>query len=162
MIQLEKLFVEHGCKTPVQRAAFVKWMLDNNKRARPFYYREYKDRKVPIVCDTLLILLHSLWVLQGIFQSRILLMTLATHYTAIATISKDNCSTEKPVAALILSIQAVHHIVNSHSVLILCQVTRALLLWKSGRKEVPSGPAGYFSKTNWDNHVKRVSRKHSA
>jgi hypothetical protein len=31
-----------------------------------------------------------------------------------------------------------------------------LLYWKSGTKQVPSGPASYFSKTNWDNHVEQA------
>jgi hypothetical protein len=39
----------------------------------------------------------------------------------------------------------------------MCQAKRALLFWKSGTKQVPSGPAGYFSKTNWDDCMQRVN-----
>jgi hypothetical protein len=158
MAQLEKLFADLRYETAVQRAAFVKWMLGNNNRASPFYYKIYKDGKVPIVRDTpLLILLHLWQILQGIFQSRIILVTLATHYTAIANLSLEHRAVEKPVGALILSIQAVGSIFNSCSMLILSKVKRALLYWKSWTKQVPSGTAGYFSRTNWDDHVERVN-----
>jgi hypothetical protein len=31
------------------------------------------------------------------------------------------------------------------------------LVWKSGTKQVLSGPAGYFSKTNWDDCIQQVN-----
>ena len=32
---------------------------------------------------------------------------------------------------------------------------RALLNWSTGTKDVPHGPPGYFSKTNWGDHTER-------
>jgi hypothetical protein len=71
----------------------------------------------------------------------------------------DNRLKGNPVGALVHSIQAVRAVASSRSHLILCQIKRALMYWKSGRKEVPSGLAGYFSKTNWDDRVERVKGK---
>jgi hypothetical protein len=35
------------------------------------------------------------------------------------------------------------------------QVKRALIYWKSGKKNIPSGPPGFFSQTNWGDRFER-------
>jgi hypothetical protein len=37
----------------------------------------------------------------------------------------------------------------------LFKVKRALIYYRTGRKVIPSGPLGFFSKTNWGDHVER-------
>jgi hypothetical protein len=68
MIQLEKLFSELGHDTPEQRAAFVKWMLGENDRSCPFYYRECKAGKAPAVHCMLYIAIVLILVSRAYFS----------------------------------------------------------------------------------------------
>jgi hypothetical protein len=78
---------------------------------------------VPIVGGSLLLIpLCSLWILQGIFQLHIVLVTLTTHYTAISNIAVDDCGEQNPVGALVLSLQAVCSVFYCYSALIVHQV----------------------------------------
>ncbi|KAG7097472.1 hypothetical protein E1B28_004815 [Marasmius oreades] len=109
------------------RSAYVQWLGQGEENERNFYYREitldesHED-------DQLL--------KKGIFQSQLMLATLASHLAAISSL-RDTLYVETklpPKGALVLSIQACKH---------------ALAIFDTGIKVVPTGIAGHFSKANW-------------
>jgi hypothetical protein len=51
----------------------------------------------------------SLSLVQGIFQSTLIATVLGTHISSISAINPELRSSNKPVGALVLSIQAVSH-----------------------------------------------------
>ncbi|KAG6863568.1 hypothetical protein C0991_005006 [Blastosporella zonata] len=93
---------------------------------------------------------------MGIFQAKLIIATLATHFTAISPLPKSIRSTSRPTAALILAIQAVSAFTPESSLLkpmtIDSQARRALQQSTTGIKEVLPHPLGDFSKQNWEDH----------
>jgi hypothetical protein len=46
---LENTFLEQGLNTPAKRANYVGWMLGDNNRDCPFYYKIFKKGTIPVV-----------------------------------------------------------------------------------------------------------------
>lgn len=49
MLTLEKLFDQYEIYTPDERSIYATWMLGENYKTCPFYYKEYEDGKPPVV-----------------------------------------------------------------------------------------------------------------
>lgn len=122
-------FSRQGLQTQEERAAFVQSLLgdvDNlSDKRRPFIWESvYDDLSARQ---------------EGIFQGRLVARTFFEHIQIINTIDAENRVQEKPVGALIYSIQAVH---------------RALLYSVTGTLKLPTDKKGAeFSKTNWGDHI---------
>ncbi|OBZ69823.1 hypothetical protein A0H81_10299 [Grifola frondosa] len=75
----------------------------------------------------------------GRFQSELILSTFTAHLAALSAIPHEfRTSFDYPRGALILSILAVE---------------RALVFWRKGTLQIPTGQAGYFSADNWGDRV---------
>jgi hypothetical protein len=113
---LEKVFDEMEIMELEDCADYVRFQLGDGKDDKmwPFYYKEYsKDEKTIVHFFYSWHYNHSLTHIQGIFQSYLVTYTLATHITAISGILADMHANDKPIAALVLSIQAVHTVIIS-------------------------------------------------
>ncbi|KAG7086078.1 hypothetical protein E1B28_003595 [Marasmius oreades] len=109
-----------------RRSAYAQWLGEGEDHERNFYYREISlDEQDE---DQLL--------KKGIFQSQLMSVTLATHLTAISSLQDTPYIDSKlpPKGALVLCVQA-------------CK--RALAMFDTGVKVVPTGIAGHFSRANW-------------
>jgi hypothetical protein len=96
--------------------------------------------------------------LQGIFQGRLVARTLFEHIQIINTVDPQYRVQEKPIGALIYSIQAVQSFPSyqfAHPVLTfgVGQVHRALLYSVTGTLQLPTDKkSAEFSKNNWGDH----------
>jgi hypothetical protein len=90
---------------------------------------------------------------QGIFQGRLITRTFFEHIQVINTVDAEHRVQEKPIGALIYSIQAVRFHSITLSVLTYGQVHRALLYSVTGTLKLPTDKkSAEFSKTNWGDH----------
>jgi hypothetical protein len=112
MKALEQLFDSLEYSAPEDRAEYVKFLLGDDEKDRlcPFYYKEYEEGKAPIVRPISPPKNSNLFYnIKGIFQSYLISQTLATHITSIAGIPPKFRHEDKPVAALVLTVQAVSY-----------------------------------------------------
>ncbi|KAH9162335.1 hypothetical protein EDB89DRAFT_2079814 [Lactarius sanguifluus] len=122
-------FSRQGLQTQEERATFVQSLLgdvDNMSDKRcPFIWESAYDD--PSARQ------------EGIFQGRLVARTFFEHIQIVNTIDAENRVQEKPVGALIYSIQAVH---------------RALLYSVTGTLKLPTDKkSAEFSKTNWGDYT---------
>lgn len=94
-------------------------------------------------------------MLQHRYCNSLILMTLAAHIGEIERIPENARSKERPVGALVLSIQAVckliHPLFITHYFL---KVERALKLYATGKRASAKAANLWFSKDNWGDIIK--------
>ncbi|KAI9434934.1 hypothetical protein H4582DRAFT_2080175 [Lactarius indigo] len=122
-------FARQGLQTQEERATFVQSLLgdadDMSDKKRPFIWEStYDDPSAQQ---------------EGIFQGRLVARTFFEHVQIINGVDVEDRVQEKPIGALIYSIQAVH---------------RALLYSMTGTLKLPMDKkSAEFSKTNWGDHT---------
>ncbi|KAG6819224.1 hypothetical protein H0H93_014067 [Arthromyces matolae] len=133
-----KIFAE--LKTTEERRDWAEWSMvrdateEELKKApentRRFYYREYEEPEEP----------GGEPVSKGIFQSPIIIETLASHYQWVERI--DSCDRRQgfPFGALVLTIQACRHHISQ---------------WLTGEHVKPPGSLANFSAANWGDRQDR-------
>ncbi|KAF8219553.1 hypothetical protein L208DRAFT_1339243, partial [Tricholoma matsutake] len=82
--------------TKEARSIYAKWLVTGKDHERPFYYRVFEDGNGDVASTK-----------AGLFQSSLIAAMLGSHFSGISQISAGACSKECPIAALVLSIQAV-------------------------------------------------------
>ncbi|KAI0251374.1 hypothetical protein BJV78DRAFT_1282636 [Lactifluus subvellereus] len=122
-------FTRQGLQTQEERAVFVQRLLgdadDMSDKKRPFIWESTYDD--PSARQ------------EGIFQGRLIARTFFEHIQIMNAINTEDRVQEKPVGALIYSIQAVH---------------RALLYSVTGTLKPPMDKKNAeFSKTNWGDYM---------
>ncbi|KAF8470971.1 hypothetical protein DFH94DRAFT_696791 [Russula ochroleuca] len=128
-----------GANTLEERAMFVQFLLgdpdDISSKHCPFLWKSaYKASEDDEPNK-----------FQGLFQGRLVTQTFLEHILATSAVDKQNQASERPVGALIISIQAVHTSSTSSSFTeVLFQVHRVLLYSTEGAFKPPhtSGPGG--------------------
>ncbi|KAI0284154.1 hypothetical protein BC826DRAFT_973463 [Russula brevipes] len=150
-------FEHQGLSGVDEKAAFVQYLLgdtnDMSSKCRPFLwktaYESDQDEDVRLevlVHDNSTFVLHLVRALQGIFQGRLVARTFLEHILATSSIEDSNRVLERPVGALIMSIQAVH---------------RTLLYSVEGSFKNPGSKSGAFSKANWGDYNTQSTRGES-
>ncbi|KAF8488564.1 hypothetical protein F5888DRAFT_1910766 [Russula emetica] len=127
-------FERQHITTTEERANFVRYLLgdvdDISSKRRLFLWKSAYDRCED--SDS-----PDLNRLQGLFQGRLVAQTFLEHILATTGIDKESRVNERPIGALITSIQAVH---------------RALLYSMEGTFKPPQSKSGAFSKANWGDY----------
>ncbi|KAF8488759.1 hypothetical protein F5888DRAFT_1893246 [Russula emetica] len=127
-------FERQHITTTEERANFVRYLLgdvdDISSKRRLFLWKSAYDRCED--SDS-----PDLNRLQGLFQGRLVAQTFLEHILATTGIDKESRVNERPIGALITSIQAVHH---------------ALLYSMEGTFKPPQSKSGAFSKANWGDY----------
>ncbi|KAG6835672.1 hypothetical protein H0H93_015865 [Arthromyces matolae] len=100
------------------------------EHGRRFYYREYEEAEEPGMPA----------ISKGIFQSPIIVATLASHFQWLERIPSSERGEEFPVGALALTIQACRHHMSQ---------------WQSGSFVKPFGSLANFSASNWGDRQDR-------
>ncbi|KAG6818083.1 hypothetical protein H0H93_006844 [Arthromyces matolae] len=137
------IFGSPDLSTPEARRLWVEWALgrdlevseeeleDAPEHGRRFYYREYEEAEEP----------GAPAISKGIFQSPIIVATLASHFQWLERIPTSERGEEFPVGALALTIQACRH--HMHQ-------------WETGSLVKPNGSLAKFSASNWGDRQDRI------
>ncbi|KAG6807425.1 hypothetical protein H0H92_007586 [Tricholoma furcatifolium] len=139
---VKTIFKENVDDNREDRAEWCQWALATDLSAeeldvqpeggRRFYFREYEEPEEAG---------GKIKVTKGIFQSPIIVATLATHYLWLQRLNLSAlCSYDPPVGALVLSIQACRHHISQ---------------WTTGSEVKPPGPLANFSASNWSDREDR-------
>ncbi|KIJ98059.1 hypothetical protein K443DRAFT_628960, partial [Laccaria amethystina LaAM-08-1] len=91
------LFPQLPENTKEHRAVWCTWAISGSDRQQPYYYLAYEDAEEG----------SGNPATKGIFQSAIISAVLGLHFSSISQITPTLCSTNKPIGALVLTIQAV-------------------------------------------------------
>ncbi|KAG6818872.1 hypothetical protein H0H93_000722 [Arthromyces matolae] len=136
------IFGSSDLSTSEARRMWVEWALgqdpqvteeelaDAPEHGRRFYYREYEDAEEPGMPA----------ISKGIFQSPIIVATLASHFQWLERIPSSERGEEFPVGALVLTIQACRH---------------HMYQWQTGSLVTPYGSLAKFSASNWGDRQDR-------
>ncbi|KAF8478815.1 hypothetical protein F5888DRAFT_1642543, partial [Russula emetica] len=135
-------FERQHITTTEERANFVRYLLgdvdDISSKRRLFLWKSAYDRCED--SDS-----PDLNRLQGLFQGRLVAQTFLEHILATTGIDKESRVNERPIGALITSIQAMR-------TPLLYIVHRALLYSMEGTFKPPQSKSGAFSKANWGDY----------
>ncbi|KAG6807630.1 hypothetical protein H0H92_006886 [Tricholoma furcatifolium] len=134
------IFESPELSTPDARRAWAEWALARDvtpdelenapEHSRRFYYREYEEPEQT----------GRAAIFRGIFQSPIVIATLASHFQWLEKINIADRGEEFPMGALVLTIQACRHHISQ---------------WTSGSCVKPAGPLANFSAANWGDRQDR-------
>jgi hypothetical protein len=165
-------FLRQDLKTDAKKAEFVRFLLgdvnDISSKNRPFIWESVYDNPKaddaarPQVQSIACIDAMFLNVEKGIFQGRLVARTFLEHLLVTSGVPKGLRIRERPVGALILSIQAVclPFVVRCPIANCMSQVHRALLYSASGTFRPPGSKIeAAFSKQNWGDHSTTMSHK---
>ncbi|KAG6836157.1 hypothetical protein H0H93_010784 [Arthromyces matolae] len=131
---VSNIFESPELRTPPARQIWAEWALARDvteeelenapENCRRFYYREYEEPEEPGGEATS----------KGIFQSPIIIATLASHFQSLEKLQGQDRGEEFPIGALVLTIQACRHHISQ---------------WTTGFCVKPPGPLANFSAANW-------------
>ncbi|KAG6835836.1 hypothetical protein H0H93_014081 [Arthromyces matolae] len=121
--------------TPEGRQTWATWAMVRDltneelenapEHSRRFYYREYEEPEDPA---------SGTPIFKGIFQSPIIIATLASHFQWLERLHGSDRGEEFPTGALVLTIQACRHHISQ---------------WTTGHCVKPAGSLANFSAANW-------------
>jgi len=99
------------------RASYCHWALSGDDSCQPFYYATYKEPESddeegqPVAKVRMLALIVHLYYFtihfQGVFQSPLIASIFGVHVAWLSSIEEGKRSPERPIGALVHSIQAV-------------------------------------------------------
>ncbi|KAF8875842.1 hypothetical protein BD779DRAFT_1475902 [Infundibulicybe gibba] len=116
---------DNTLSTPDDIAYYINWSLKVEGQTAPFHWRNWGEGKVK----------------KGLFQTPLIIRTFAdAHVSGLEDPSMAATASEKPIGALLLSVQAVEH---------------ALGFWTSGAFVADTSPSQHFSADNWGDTVKQ-------
>ncbi|KAH9028855.1 hypothetical protein EDB85DRAFT_2147634 [Lactarius pseudohatsudake] len=109
------------------RKEWCTWAISGTEEAHPLYFADVTEDANGTGTS-----------LKGIFQSKIISTILGSHINSISPLCVD-VKTDRPIGALVLSIQSAKRAIAFHTTGVMCK---------------PLRPAADFSKANWGDHVK--------